>query len=183
VQRALDTLRTSGLARITLLYGVAALFLVPWVVLLYVSLPASHRAAHWNVAWVGFDVIMAVLLTAVAVSAWRRSPWLEGAATAAGTILIVDAWFDVVTSSSTGEFVLAAAEALFVELPLAYLCLRIARGTERRLLAAFRETSHEACDDGSSLSPRPSQGRIEEGGTQWTTRRQSWPSVRTETSR
>jgi hypothetical protein len=47
--------------------------------------------------------------------------------------LCVDAWFDVLTSSTRAELVVAIAEAAFVELPLAALCLLPARNAERRL--------------------------------------------------
>jgi hypothetical protein len=115
------------------LFAVAALVLVPWVGLLVVVLPSTHRAAHWDVAWAGFDVLLALALLAVAVTAWRGSPWLEGAASAAGTLLVVDAWFDVLTSSSRTELVIASIEAVLVELPLALLCFLIARGAEHRV--------------------------------------------------
>src|SRR5436309_13031541 len=115
------------------LFGLAALLLVPWVVLLVLALPSAHRAAHWDIAWAGFDVALALLLLTVAVAAWRRSPWLEGAASATATLLFVDAWFDVLTSSTRAEFVVSIGEAAFVELPLAVLCLLLARDAERRL--------------------------------------------------
>jgi hypothetical protein len=115
------------------LFGLGALVLVPWVVLLVAALPSAHRAAHWDVAWAGFDIALALLLLAVAGAAWRRSPWFEGAATATATLLLVDAWFDVLTSSTRAELVVAIAEAVLVELPLAGLCLLLARQAERRL--------------------------------------------------
>jgi len=115
------------------LFGLAALLLVPWVVLLVVALPSAHRAAHWDIAWAGFDVALALLLLTVAVAAWRRSPWLESAATATATLLFVDAWFDVLTSSTRAELVFSIGEAALVELPLAILCLLLARDAERRL--------------------------------------------------
>src|SRR5947209_14822142 len=101
------------------LFGLAALLLVPWVILLVAALPSAHRAAHWDIAWAGFDVGLALLLLTVAVVAWRRSPWLEGAATATATLLLVDAWFDILTASTGTELVVAVTEAAFVELPLA----------------------------------------------------------------
>ena len=118
-----------------MLFAAAALVLVPWVVFLARDLPSDHRSAHWDVAWAGFDVALALLLVGVATAAWRRSPWLEGAATAAATLLFVDAWFDVLTSSTRVELFVAIAEAVFVELPLALLCLLLARDAERRLRA------------------------------------------------
>ncbi len=115
------------------LVGLAALVLVPWVVLLVISLPSTHTSAHWDIAWGGLDVMLAVVLLAVAISAWRRSSWLEGAATAATTLLFVDAWFDVLTSSTKAGFAIAITEAVVVELPLAFLCLLLARDAERLL--------------------------------------------------
>jgi hypothetical protein len=112
----------------------AALVLVPWVVLLVRALPSAHRSVHWDVAWAGFDVAMAVLLLAVALAARRNSPWLEGAATAAATLLFIDAWFDILTASTRTEVLAAVAEAVLVELPLALLCLLLARNIKRRLL-------------------------------------------------
>ena len=126
------------------LFALAALLLVPWVVLLAVALPSDHRAAHWDIAWAGFDVALALLLVTVAAAAWRRSPWLEGAATATGTLLFVDAWFDVLTSSSRAEYVVSIGEAAFVELPLAVLCLLLARDAERRLHATPLSRSRPA---------------------------------------
>ncbi len=121
------------------LFGLAALVLVPWVILLVRMLPSTHRASNWDVAWGGFDVILALLLLGVAIAAWRRSPWLQGAATAAATLLFVDAWFDVLTSSGGNELYVAIAEAVLVELPLAVLCLLLARDTERRLVEPLLE--------------------------------------------
>jgi hypothetical protein len=120
------------------LFAAAGVLLLPWVALLVVVLPSTERAAHWDIAWAGFDVLLAVLLLAVAVTAWRRSPWLEGAATATATLLFVDAWFDVLTSSSGMQLAVALAEALLVELPLGVVCLLLARGAERRLRARLQ---------------------------------------------
>jgi hypothetical protein len=123
--------------------------LVPWIVLLVFALPSTQQAAHWDIAWAGFDVALALLLFTVAVAGWRRSPWLEGAATAAATLLFVDAWFDVLTSSTRTEFWVSILEAAFVELPLAVLCLLLARAAERRVALGGRQTT------GADQSIRP----------------------------
>ena len=115
------------------LFALAAIVLVPWIVFLVRSLPSTHAAAHWDIAWAGFDLGLALLLSGVALAAWRRSPWLEGAATAAAALLAVDAWFDILTSSSRLELGTAIGEAVLVELPLALLCLLLARDAERVL--------------------------------------------------
>lgn len=113
------------------LFGLGAVVLVPTIVLLIVALPSNHQSEHWDIAWSGFDVMLALILVAVAVTAWRGSAWLEAAAAAAATLLFVDAWFDVLTASTRGERMLALVEAVFVELPLALLCVWLARGAER----------------------------------------------------
>jgi hypothetical membrane protein len=116
------------------LFGLSALVLVPWVVLLVRMLPSAHVAPRWDIAWGGFDIALALLLLAVAIAARRRSAWLEGAATAAAALLVVDAWFDVLTSRTHTELGVAIAEAVVVELPLAVVCLLLARQAKRRLL-------------------------------------------------
>ena len=115
------------------LFSLAGIVLVPWILFLVRSLPSTHAAAHWDIAWAGFDLALAFLLLGVAVAAWRRSPWLEGAATAAAALLAVDAWFDILTSSSHVELAVAIAEAALVELPLAVLLVLLARDAERVL--------------------------------------------------
>jgi hypothetical protein len=115
------------------LFGFAGIVLVPWIIFLVRRLPSTQAAAHWDIAWAGFDLALALILLAVAAAAWRRSPWLEGAATAAAALLIVDAWFDILTASSHLDLAVAIAEAALVELPLAVLCLLLARDAERVL--------------------------------------------------
>ena len=122
------------------LFSLAGIVLVPWVLFLIRSLPSTHAAAHWDIAWAGFDVFLAFLLLGVAIAAWRRSPWLEGAATAAAALLAVDAWFDVLTSSTNVERLVAGAEAALIELPLAVLLLLLARGAERVLAGVSRSS-------------------------------------------
>ena len=122
------------------LFSLAGIVLVPWVLFLIRSLPSTHAAAHWDIAWAGFDVALAFLLLAVAVAAWRRSPWLEGTATAAAALLAVDAWFDILTSSTNVERLMAIGEAALAELPLAVLCLLLARDAERVLSRLSRSS-------------------------------------------
>ena len=108
-----------------------ALALGPWTLWLTYSLPSRHLTSHYDLAWVGFDV---ALLTAFAVTGWfafRASQWLAPAAAMTGTMLLCDAWFDVVTSSGGGERVEAILEACFAELPLAALCGYIVWDAER----------------------------------------------------
>ena len=72
---------------------------------------------------------MLFLLTAFA--AWRRSPWVGVAAGATGTLLVTDAWFDVILSSGNDELRTALLLAAVAELPAAAVCFWIAYRTER----------------------------------------------------
>jgi len=115
-----------------LLFASAALVLVPWIGLLVASLPCHYSARHWGIAWAGFDAGLALALGVTAYAARRRAPWLDRAAIAAGTLLMADAWFDVVTARGTGAIALAMTEALAIELPLALLCIWVAQTSRPR---------------------------------------------------
>jgi hypothetical protein len=110
--------------------------LVPWTVWLFVSLPDDHLARHWALAWGGFDVGLGISLGLTALLLLRRSPFAGVAAAASGTLLVCDAWFDIVTSRGTDELLQAVALALVAELPLAAVCFWIARNIERVLADA-----------------------------------------------
>ena len=123
----------SSLGRVAPALAALALFLVPWAFWLSRTLPATHTSRHWGLAWAGFDAALAVVLASTAFSAIRHSPWLVAVASATGTLLVVDAWFDVLTAQSGSERAVAAAEAAFVELPLAALSFWIVRDGERAI--------------------------------------------------
>jgi hypothetical protein len=113
-------------------FAIAAAVLVPWLFLLASTLPASVRARHWSTAWVGFDILLAASLAACGWLAWRRSRTLVLTATATGTLLLVDAWFDVLTSAPGAGFTQAIALAVCCELPLSVGCLVVAFRAHRR---------------------------------------------------
>lgn len=56
-----------------LLIGLSAA-LLPVVVRTLSSVPPLYLARHWSLAWGGFDVGLACLLTATGVALFRRSP-------------------------------------------------------------------------------------------------------------
>ena len=74
-----------------------------------------------------FDSALATSLALTGVAALRRAAWLDRAAVATATLLAADAWFDVVTSRGALAVAFATTEALAVEIPVALLCLWIAR--------------------------------------------------------
>ena len=109
-----------------------ALALAPWTLYLTYSLPSRHLAHHYDLAWVGFDI---ALLTSFAITGWvamHPSKWLVPAAAVTGTMLLCDAWFDVITSSGS-EQVEPILEACLAELPLAALCAYVVWDVERFL--------------------------------------------------
>jgi hypothetical protein len=130
-----DTVRVRPARWVTLLLGLVAVFLVPWTLYLTFTLPSRHVTHHYDLAWVGFDVALACAFAATTLAALRRSHWLVPLAAVTGTMLVSDAWFDVVTSQNGGERWEAVAEAVFAELPLAALCAFIVYDAETFLAA------------------------------------------------
>ncbi len=117
---------------VIVVFGAIGVALLPWTLWLSASLKPHHETEHWDIAWSGFDTFLALAFVLTAAAAWRRSPWVTACAAATGTLLIVDAWFDVVLESHSGRF-WALLAAVAVELPLAALCFWIAYRTERFL--------------------------------------------------
>ena len=107
------------------IFAVLAIVLVAWTAYLAYSLPHRHLARNWDVAWTGFDAAL------VAYSALRRRAWVQSAASAAATLLLVDAWFDVLTASPGTDRLESLLLSLTSELPLALLCLWVAHHAQR----------------------------------------------------
>jgi hypothetical protein len=114
-------------------FAVVAVLLLPWTAFLSLALPSHHLSGNWDLAWTGFDIALAVLFGATAYAAYRRSTWVAALASSLGTLLVVDAWFDVVLESHSDERRYAIVLALVAELPAAAICFWIARRTERFL--------------------------------------------------
>ena len=107
--------------RIIDLLVITCLGLIPWIVVLGLTLPRRYVANHWTLAWVGFDVALLCALATTAWAAWRRRQIVIIAALVTGTMLVLDAWFDIVTDSTTRDFIISVVTAAFAELPLAAL--------------------------------------------------------------
>lgn len=103
-----------------------AVLMVPWTAYLFIVLPRTARAEHFDLAWGGFDLALLVLLALTGWAAVRRLRWLAAVAGASAALLGADAWFDVVTSPTAGERWVALAMAVLVELPLAVVCVWLA---------------------------------------------------------
>jgi hypothetical protein len=109
------------------LLALLGVLIVPWALILGLYLPSKKVADHWDVAWVGFDIVLAVMLLVTALAIFRDLPYRGSLAAATGALLITDAWFDVVTASTTAERTFAILLAVFGEIPLATICFILAR--------------------------------------------------------
>jgi hypothetical protein len=116
--------------------AVAAVVLIPWAVALGQTLPSRHVADHWDAAWTGFDIVLAISLLATAYACIRRRDLMRGLGAISGTLLLCDAWFDVLTATPGTDLDLALLLAIAGEIPLAIVCFLIAIGTTGGLTKA-----------------------------------------------
>lgn len=107
--------------RLVLIIG-SALILIPWTIYLGFTLPQRYVSRHWTLTWVGFDVLLIVMFALTAYLALRRRQLLVMASFVTGVLLVCDAWFDMTTASGH-DIWLSAADAAFVELPIAILLM------------------------------------------------------------
>ena len=87
----------------------ASLAMVPWILVLAASLPDRYVTNHWNVTWVGFDILELVSFAVTSWTAWRRSPAAPAATGVSVTLLACDAWFNMTTISTTADLIASAA--------------------------------------------------------------------------
>jgi len=112
-----------------------AAFLLVWIIFLGATLPAQAVAHEWKLAWIGLDVAEAIGLLFVTWAARRLREMLIPAAIVTGTLLVCDAWFDVILSWGTGDWRWSVFSAVAVELPLAALLFAAARHMIRTTVA------------------------------------------------
>ena len=111
--------------------------MIPWAIYLGIHLPVHFRAHNWDVAWVGFDSALIIVLAAAAWAAWNRRQILAATAIVAATMLLCDAWFDVSTSIGTPEQSSAILGALILNVPLAVFFIALARRIMLRTAAVL----------------------------------------------
>ena len=117
-------LRPVHLARV---FFVMAAVTAPWTIYLAVTLPQHYTAHHYWIGWSGFNVALLSALLVTGRLLLRGDVSVQRPATVAATMLVVDAWFDVLNAASRGDRIAAVLMAALVELPLAYVCWRIGR--------------------------------------------------------
>jgi hypothetical protein len=118
-----------------------SVILLPWSIYLGFSLPSRQLSPHYDIAWAGFDGLLMAALACTGYFALRRSAFLALTAAATATLLVVDAWFDNITSPRR-QLPGAIISAVFIELPLAALCAWLSYHTqqlqERRIVLLLR---------------------------------------------
>ncbi|MBR7829069.1 hypothetical protein KDK95_22370 [Actinospica sp. MGRD01-02] len=112
-----------------------AVVLIPWIVLMFTVPDAVDVTRRWELVWGGFDCFLVLGFARTAFNLIRRSP--RGAVTAAmtGTMLLIDAWFDVLTTHRGGQLI-SILMAAFAEIPCALICFYVSR----RITDLFEQT-------------------------------------------
>lgn len=114
---------------------VGALVETAWTVYLAWRLPRHYTANHWDLAWVGLDSAQVLMLLLSAWAAWRRRAILILFSCASGSLLLVDAWFDVTTTRY--DEIAQSILSLVIEVPSAFVLFWIAGRMVKRLGATW----------------------------------------------
>ena len=148
------------------MFALCSVVLVPWIVYIALSLPSRQLSPNYDIAWAGFDVFLAGGLASSAYFALRRSRYLSAAAAATAALLVVDAWFDCMTTPGNARWE-SIAFCFFAELPLAALCLWLSYHTEQiaeqRILILQRQLGRFRRRLRSRLSPAPGPAALPGG--------------------
>jgi hypothetical protein len=107
-----------------LLYGTLAVLLAPWIVILAEYLPSKHLSHHWATLWVGFDVLELVAIIFTFYFMVKQTVWVVISATALATLLIGDAWVDILTAKPGGQLHEAIFSG-FIEVGLSIMTFRL----------------------------------------------------------
>ncbi|MER6260917.1 hypothetical protein ABT203_15255 [Streptomyces sp900105245] len=113
------------------LLAVGAALLVPWTVVLALTLPASTEVRHWSLAWIGLDALMTAGCATTALLGLRTDPRARLTASATAAVAVLDAWFDITTARSGGDLAQALACAV-AEAALAAACVALALSEPRK---------------------------------------------------
>ncbi|MFC6600134.1 hypothetical protein [Kitasatospora paranensis] len=100
--------------------------MIPWLAFLHTGLPATAQASHWAWTWTGLDSFEALGLLSTGLLLRRGDCRAGLTSAAASALLLVDAWFDVMTAAPGSDVKLAVLMAVFAELPLAMVCAFLA---------------------------------------------------------
>lgn len=124
-----------------------AVVLIPWIVLMFTVPQVVNVSQRWELLWGGFDCFLVLGFAVTAFRLITRSP--RGAVTAAmtGTMLLVDAWFDVLTTHRGGQ-IISLLMAVFAEIPCALICFYVSR----RIVGLFEQAKDYLAGAGFHVS-------------------------------
>lgn len=88
-----------------------------WIIYLSTGITSIVTTRHYNIAWLGFDVLEWSMVAVVAVAAWKHHRSTTIFTGICAVMFAVDGWFDVWTSPR-GSVMSAALFAVCLELPL-----------------------------------------------------------------
>src|SRR5690348_9895062 len=100
--------------------------MIPWDTYLALSLPQRQISPHYRGTWVIYDAVLCIVLARIGWLAHKRNPKVVISAAAGAALLFADAWFDVSSAYGNDDHIQALSFAVFLELPGAYLCAKIA---------------------------------------------------------
>jgi hypothetical protein len=104
--------------------AIGALVLVPSLVVVLTVVPKVETAHHLRVAWTGLDVFEVLALAATGFALQRRPAIAVVPATITGTLLLCDAWLNIIPT--TGVAFYEGIVMAFIELPLAAISFSVA---------------------------------------------------------
>lgn len=100
------------------MFGIVGLLIV-WTTVLDSTLHGRALVRNWSTTWIGLDLAEAVMLALTAFLLLRRSRMLSPAAAATAALVVLDAWFDVMTSANGSGSYASLLSAVFIEIPAA----------------------------------------------------------------
>lgn len=106
---------------------ISCVVLVGWIIVLMLTLRHHYTATHWRTAWVGFDIILLGAFAVTGWAFWRGRQVVIACLLVTGSLLLCDAWFDVILDLGTPGLWESLASAVVIEIPLALLMLNAAR--------------------------------------------------------
>ncbi|MET8749897.1 hypothetical protein ABZW32_07390 [Streptomyces sp. NPDC004667] len=118
--------RTRRAPRLSTVLTGAGVALLPWMVVLATTMPATAEVSNWSAAWIGLDAMLALGLAGTGALLRKGDPRVSPVAAATAALLLMDAWFDVTTSAGTSGQGMALVLALAAELPMAGVCAAVA---------------------------------------------------------
>ena len=114
--------------QLALLFLIAVcVVLAAWIGILVATLPPNFKIDHWSIAWVGLDIAELAGFAATVWASWKQRQAIIVCMVFTGTLLVCDAWFDIVLDAGTPDITMSVLAAVFAEFPLAFVLFAGAR--------------------------------------------------------